>query len=155
MSNQSMSLTPMPALPDPRADRMSLIVFSGTVDKLLAASILASGAAMMGMEVELFLTNWGLMAFRQGDYRENMRVSADFADYGPMLVQNLRGPNAPSWMNNLRQAKDIGDVKIFACGMTMEMFGLTKDALEPIVDEVVGVAGFVERAKDSKIALFL
>jgi len=37
-------------------DRMSIIVFSGTVDKLMAASILATGGAAMGMEVELFLT---------------------------------------------------------------------------------------------------
>ncbi|HCI78112.1 MAG TPA: peroxiredoxin, partial [Ktedonobacter sp.] len=41
-------------------ERMSLIIFSGTVDKLMAASILTTGAAAMGMEVELFLTTWGL-----------------------------------------------------------------------------------------------
>ncbi len=39
-------------------DRMSIIVFSGTVDKLMAASILATGGAAMGLEVELFLTTW-------------------------------------------------------------------------------------------------
>ena len=50
-------------------DRMSLIVFSGTVDKLMAASILATGGAAMGMEVELFLTTWGLEAFRKDAYK--------------------------------------------------------------------------------------
>ena len=56
-------------------ERMSLIVFSGTVDKLIAASILATGAAAMGMEVEIFLTTWGLEAFRKGNYRVSTRIS--------------------------------------------------------------------------------
>jgi len=48
---------------------MSLIVFSGTVDKLMAASILTTGAAAMGLEVEVFLTTWGLEAFRKDNYK--------------------------------------------------------------------------------------
>ena len=34
-------------------ERMSIVLFSGTVDKLLAASILATGAAAMDMDVDL------------------------------------------------------------------------------------------------------
>ena len=62
-------------------ERMSLIVFSGTVDKLMAASILATGGAAMGLEVELFLTTWGLAAFRKGDYKENTRITKEYEDY--------------------------------------------------------------------------
>ena len=54
-------------------ERMSLIVFSGTVDKLMAASILATGAAAMGLQVEVFLTTWGLEAFRKDDYKTNTK----------------------------------------------------------------------------------
>ena len=61
-------------------ERMSLIVFSGTVDKLMAASILATGAAAMGLEVEVFLTTWGLEAFRKDDYKTNTKVSLDFEE---------------------------------------------------------------------------
>lgn len=140
---------------DPRKERMSIVLFSGTVDKLMAASILATGAALMGIEVDLFLTNWGLMAFRKGDFQTNTRVTTDFADYGPVLMEKLSGPNAPNWMNNLVQAKELGDLHVVACGMTMELFGMTKDHLEDIVDDIAGVAGFLERAKDSKITLFI
>ena len=45
--------------------RMSLVVFSGTVDKLTAVATLATGAAAMNMEVDLFLTFWGLEAFKK------------------------------------------------------------------------------------------
>lgn len=137
------------------AERMSLIVFSGTVDKLLAASILATGASAMGLEVEVFLTTWGLMAFRKGDYLTNTRVSKDFEEYGPVMMEAMQEKKAPSWMENLRGAKEVGEVKVFACSMTMELFGMKLTDLEPIVDDVTGVATFVERAKDGRITLFI
>ncbi len=42
------------------ADKMSLVVFSGTDDKLMAASIIASGAVANDMDVDIFVTFWGL-----------------------------------------------------------------------------------------------
>jgi peroxiredoxin family protein len=136
-------------------ERMSLIVFSGTVDKLMAASILATGAAAMGMEVELFLTTWGLEAFRKGNYKTNTRISKEYEDYGPVMMQQMMTKKVPSWMENLKGAKEIGDVKVFACSMTMELFDMKLDDLEPIVDDVTGVASFVERAKESQVTLFI
>jgi peroxiredoxin family protein len=137
------------------ADRMSIVLFSGTVDKLLAASILATGAAAMDMDVEIFLTTWGIEAFRKGAYKTNTRVSKDFEEYGPVMRELMAAEKAPSWWENLQGAKEIGDVHIAACSMTLELFGLTLNDLEPIVDEVTGVATFMERAKDSKVTLFI
>lgn len=136
-------------------NRMSLIVFSGTVDKLMAASILATGAAAMGMEVEVFLTTWGLEAFRKGGYQTNMRVSSDFSDYASTMMEHMMRKKVPSWMDNFKGAREIGDVKIYACSMTMELFDIKLDDLEPIVDDVTGVATFVERASESKTTLFI
>lgn len=136
-------------------DRMSIIVFSGTVDKLMAASILATGGAAMGMEVELFLTTWGLEAFRKDNYKTNMRISKDFEDYGPVMMEQMRAKKVPSWMDNLKGAKEVGDMKVYACSMTMELFDMKLEDLEPIVDEVTGVATFVERAKEGRITLFI
>lgn len=137
------------------AERMSLVLFSGTVDKLMAASILATGGAAMGMEVEIFLTTWGIEAMRTGAYKTNRRVSADYEDYGPVMMEAMQAKKAPTWMENLKGAKEIGDVKILACSMTMELFGLQLSDLEPIVDDVTGVAAFVERAREGKITLFI
>ena len=136
-------------------DRMSIIVFSGTVDKLMAASILATGGAAMGLEVELFLTTWGLEAFRKGNYKTNRKVSKDFEEYGPVMMEQMMAKKVPSWMENLIGAKEIGNVKIYACSMTMELFDMKLEDLEPIVDEVTGVATFVERAKEGSITLFI
>jgi peroxiredoxin family protein len=136
-------------------DRMSIVLFSGTVDKLLAASILATGAAAMDMEVDLFLTTWGIEAFRKGAYKTNTRISRDFEEYGSVMREMMAAKKAPTWWENLQGAKEIGDVHIAACSMTLELFGLTLNDLEPIVDEVTGVATFMERARDSKVTLFI
>jgi peroxiredoxin family protein len=136
-------------------DRMSIIVFSGTVDKLMAASILATGGAAMGLEVELFLTTWGLEAFRKNAYKTNMKVSKDFEEYGPVMMEQMMAKKVPSWMDNLKGAMEVGDVKIYACSMTMELFDMKLADLEPIVTEVTGVATFVERAKEGRITLFI
>src|SRR6266699_1070111 len=136
-------------------ERMSLIVFSGTVDKLMAASILTTGAAAMGLEVEVFLTTWGLEAFRKDNYKTNMRVSKDFEDYAPVMMEQMMAKKVPSWMDNFKGAMEVGDVKILACSMTMELFDMKLEDLEPVVTEVTGVATFVERAKDGKMTLFI
>jgi peroxiredoxin family protein len=137
------------------SDRMSLVLFSGTVDKLMAASILATGAAAMDMQVEIFLTTWGITAFRKGSHLTNTSVTKDFEEYGPAMLEAMQAKHAPTWMDNLLAAREIGDVRIEACSMTMELYGMTLADLEPIVDDVTGVATFIERAKDSKITLFI
>jgi peroxiredoxin family protein len=134
---------------------MSLIVFSGTVDKLMAASILTTGAAAMGMEVEVFLTTWGIEAFRTGSYQTNTKISKDFEEYASVMMEQMIQKRVPSWMDNFKGAKEIGDVKIYACSMTMELFGIKKEDLESIVDDVTGVATFVERASEGKVTLFI
>jgi len=136
-------------------ERMSLIVFSGTVDKLMAASILATGGAAMGLEVELFLTTWGLEAFRKGHYKTNRKVSKDFEEYGPVMMEQMMAKKVPSWMENFKNAMEVGEVKIYACSMTMELFDMKLSDLEPVVTDVTDVATFVERAKDGRITLFI
>ncbi len=151
---QQPTFTP-PSTQTPKVHRMSIVLFSGTVDKLMAASIMATGAAAMGMDVELFLTTWGLMALRKDDYKTNTRVSADFAEYGPTMNEAMKAKNATTWMENLLGAKEIGNVHVAACSMTMELYNLKLEDMEPIVDEITGVATFVERARESEVSLFI
>jgi len=55
----------------------------------------------------------------------------------------------------LKQAKEMGNVKVHACAMTLDLMGLKKEHLDPIVDDVVGAAEFVDNAKQGEITLFL
>lgn len=137
------------------ADKMSIIVFSGTVDKLLAVSTLATGASAMGQDVDIFLTFWGLNAFRKDQVRTNMKFSSEFAEFAEPAMQAMQEKGVRHWLDTLYDAKEIGNVHVKACSMTMELFGWTLDDLDPIVEDVTGVASFVDEAKDADINLFI
>ena len=137
------------------AEKMSIIVFSGTVDKLMAAATLATGGAAMGLDVDLFVTFWGLNAFRKDQVHTNMRLSADFADFAEPMMQAMKEKNVPHWMDVLMQASEIGNIRVRACSQTMELFGWKLEDLDPIVEDVTGVAVFVDEAKDANVNLFI
>jgi peroxiredoxin family protein len=128
-------------------ERFSIVLFSGTVDKLMAATTMVSGAAAMGKEVTVFLTFWGLIAFRKGDWKTNKRFSKDFEDYAEPAFELMKAKSVPPWMETLQGAMELGNVTVKACSQTMELFGIKLEDLEPVVSEVSGVATFVEDAE--------
>jgi peroxiredoxin family protein len=128
-------------------EKVSIVLFSGTTDKLMAAAVITSGAAAMQKKVTIFLTFWGLMAFRKGAKQQPPRMSADFADFAPAAMQAMEAKKVPHWLDTLRDAMDIGDVKVKACGLTVDLFGMKLEDLEPVVSEITGVGSFVEESK--------
>jgi len=136
-------------------NKISMVVFSGTVDKLYPVAIMASGAVAMGMDVELFLTFYGLDAFRKGQPQKNQKMDVNYAELAPMLAQLMKQKNVPSWYDMLVKAKEMGTVRVHACAMTLDLMGMKQEHLDPIVDDVVGAAEFVSGAKDGEITLFL
>ena len=135
-------------------DRVSMIVFSGEMDKLLPVGILASGAVAMGNEVRIFLTFWGLMAFKK-DAFFHMPVSPSFSGMVGDLGAMLKERKIPGVVDQLRTAKELGDVEVVACGMTMDLFGLKLADLEDVFDRVAGVGEFIETAKEGHTTLFI
>jgi len=118
---------------------VSLVLFSGTDDKLQAAAVLAVGAAVMGRPVEVFLQYWALDAFRADRILKDHGVAPEAGEEG---LRAMRDQGKPHWSDLFRQAKDLGDVRIHACADSMEMFHITTDDLDPVVDGVWGVASF-------------
>jgi Uncharacterized conserved protein len=136
-------------------DKLAIVVFSGTVDRLLAAAIIASGGVALGMDVELFLTFWGLNAFRKDSVNSNTRFSKDYEDMAPLMMEVMKNKNVPSWFEMLKKAKEIGNVKVHACAMTYDLLDMKKGDLADVVDDVIGVGEFISMAKDAKITLFI
>jgi len=127
-------------------EKVSIVLFSGTVDKLMAASIITTGAAAMGKKVTIFLTFYGLMAFRKDAWKTNTRFSKDFEEMAEPAMRAMEAKKVPSWMDTLKNAMEVGDVTIKACGMTMDLFDMKLEDLEPVVSEVTGVGSFVEES---------
>ncbi len=136
-------------------DKMAMVLFSGTVDKLLPVGIMASGAVAMGMDVDIFATFWGLNAMRKDMLTTNMKMSKDFEEMGPAMMQLMQQKNVQPWFETLKKAKEIGNVRVHACAMTFDLMGLKKEDMADFVDDVVAVGEFVDMAKDAKMTLFI
>lgn len=157
-----------------RNNKLTLVVLSGDLDKVMASYIIATGAAAAGMEVVMFFTFWGLKAIQRDG------VFTGKGLFGRMLgVMNRGGLNAigPSRLNmggmgrwmfklmmkqkgvtqlpELRQAAiDLG-VQLLPCQMSMDVMEITCDHFIPEVAEPVGVATMLEHASESSIQFFI
>ena len=154
--------------------KKTLIVYSDDFDKVLAAFVIANGAAAMGDDVTMFFTFWGLNVLRkpetephekgvlQGMLSEMMPKGpgeltlskADFGKMGAQMMRNLmRQENVSSLEELVETAKEQG-IKMMACKMSMDLLGLREDEL---VDglEFVGVASYLAEADEASVNLFI
>ena len=100
------------------------------------------------MPVSIFVTGWAIPAFTKGGKEKVNRMPKEFEDMAPMLVQGLKDIKAPSWYEMLKEAKEIGDVKVYLCSMMSQALKIdTKNGLDPIVDDVVGAAAFLQMSE--------
>jgi peroxiredoxin family protein len=157
-------------------DRVSIVVFSGDLDKVLAAFIIATGAVAMGMEAVMFFTFWGTPVLRDSKKkagrkdlmgkmfgfmlpkgRDAIKLSKmNMAGMGTGMMKSLmKKKNVASLDEMFEMAAELG-VKIYICEMTMGLMGFKR---EEFIDypnlEYVGVATFLEQAKNSKVQLFI
>jgi len=138
------------------AGKMTIMMWSGTVDKLLPLSIITTGAAATDMEVTIFLTFYGLLAFKKEMVKSNQKYSKDFEELIPLVKDRQKLTNGyASWYDMLKKAKATGKVKIKACSGACDLVGITKDDLDPIVDEVVGIGIYIAEASESQVTLFI
>jgi peroxiredoxin family protein len=121
---------------------LNLVLFSGTDDKLNAAAVLTAGAAALGRPVHVFLQYWALEAFRADRIDADHGLAPEAGAAGRQAIDALRAAGQASWSETMRQAKDIGEVDIQACSLSMDLLHLEPSDLDPLVDDVEGVTAF-------------
>lgn len=155
-------------------EKVTLVLFSGDLDKALACFNIATAAAGMGREVTIFFTFFGLniitkpgprfkggliktilsMVNRAG-LKPRKLSKLNMGGVGTFLMKRLmKQVNMPSLDELTKLAKELG-VKFIACSTTLGVMGIDKEDLIPEVDEIAGAATFVAEAEDSKINLFI
>lgn len=157
---------------DPARDTVAIIASKGTLDMAYPPLILASAAAAMGMNVEIFFTFYGLDIIKKGG-AEKLQVAPIANPAMPVPMPNIIGmlpgmtPMA-TWMMRtrffeknhvatvpdlLQQCVDLG-VKLIACQMTMDVMGIkAEDLIEGV--EVGGAATFLNFASGAHTTLFI
>lgn len=145
----------MAEAPVPRAEQMAVVLTESAADKLLPFATLVSGAVALGLRVDVFASYWGLLAFRAANRPEAATVSPGHGEEGRRLEEALRAKNAPSWRAILEMAKSLGEVHIYACSQSMDLLGLKKTDLDPLVEGVTGVATFIDRTRMASVTYFV
>lgn len=133
------------------SDTINFVLFSGTDDKLQAAAVMTAGAAALGKRVNIFLQYWALDAFRKDRIDLDHGLAPEAGDEGRRKVDALRAAGQASWKETLAQAKELGDVDIQACSLSMDVLQIEEEDLDPIVDGVEGVTAFYLSAEDGEI----
>ena len=157
-------------------DQLSMVIFSGDMDKILAALIIATGAAAYDMKVKLFFTFWAISALRdpgkQGKGKNliekmfgmmlpkgSAKLKLSKMNMGGMGTAMIKGimkkHKVASLEEMLKTAGELG-IEINICEMSMNLMGFKR---EEMIDypamTVCGVATFLYDAQESKIQLFI
>lgn len=156
-------------------DKATIIVFSGDMDKVMAAFNIAVGAASSGMEVTMLYTFWGLNVLRKDKIgsrtsgmmqkmltwmnkggTENLPLSRfNMSGLGTWMMKKLmKRYSMPSVQQLYTTAKQLG-VKMIACTITMGVMGIGREDLVDDIDEFAGVITYIKSAKESTINLFV
>lgn len=154
--------------------KTTIVLFSGDYDKVMAAYIIANGAAAYDHEVTIFHTFWGLNALRKDEnmvvkktfmekmFGKMMPRGADkmglsnmnFAGLGPKMIKGvMKKHNAMPLPDLIEMAKEQ-DIKLVACTMTMDLLGLQQSELMENI-EYAGVAAYLADAQEGNVNLFI
>jgi peroxiredoxin family protein len=158
------------------SNKLSMIVFSGDLDKALAAFIIATGATAMGMEVVMFFTFWGTPILRASNKHVGGKdmMGTMFGSMLPKGAEKVKlsnmnmGGMGTAMMKSLMKKKNVAslgemislaeelEVKIYVCEMSMDLMGFKHEEMIDYKDlSFAGVATFLEEAKDSRVQLFI
>jgi peroxiredoxin family protein len=158
-----------------KKEKMSIVVFSGDLDKALAAFTLATTGASMGMEVSMFFTFWGLNIIKKnegsipskglarkmmnrlnrgGSKRLKMSKFHMLGLGTWMMKRMMKEINMPSIDEFIVMAHQMG-VKLIACSTSCGFMGLSEDSFRSEVTAVAGAAYFLNEARESKVNLFI
>jgi peroxiredoxin family protein len=138
------------------ADKATIIVHSGEMDKIYSALIVANGALAMGMEASLFFTFWGLQRLKKGGLEKGPLSKMNLLGLGKWMVKRkMKQAGTASLEKLLQDFHELGG-KILACDMTMEIMGIKKEELrEDLISEYCGVGNYINEARESSLTLFI
>ena len=128
------------------SNRISIMVISGSREKLQMAAMVASVGAVSGSDVHVFLSMNALTYFVKGAAQEPPAEG----QVGTLLAQK----KAPPFRELFASAVDLGDAKIYPCSMAMDVLALERENLEDFVGEPMGLTKFLDEASAGQVWSF-
>lgn len=135
--------------------KLTLALFSGSVDKLTAAGVILGGAAAEDMDVEIFVLLQAAFAFKKENAMTNDRVS-ELTDKKDDFLASLKRLEAPHWTEAFRTAKEMTNVKIHICGFAGKVWnGFKLDDFIDLADDICGIGEYITAAENADVHLFI
>lgn len=137
--------------------KMTMALFSGSLDKLTAAGVILSGAAADDMEVDIYVLMIGARAFKKevGDNIDKLEM-AEYPDLKDDFVAAAKRLNVKPWTEFFKEAKQLTNVRIHICGLAGKMWGGEKlDDFIDLADDICGVSEYITAAQEADIHLFI
>jgi peroxiredoxin family protein len=125
---------------------ISIIVVSGTHERLQMAAMTTAVGAVGGSRVSVFLSMNALAHFVRG----NIVRPSDEGEFGRLLTEK----KAPDFKHLFEQAVELGDARIHPCSMAMDVMALEPAALESFLAEPLGLTKFLDDAADAQVWTF-
>lgn len=128
------------------SNRLSLLVVTGSRERLQMAGMVASVAAVSGSDVTVFLSMNALPYFVRG----SDSVPPAEGSFGEVMA----GTNVPPFRQLFEQAVSLGGAKVHPCSMAMDVLRLEPPALEDWLGEPLGLTRFLADASDGGVVTF-
>ena len=165
----------VPAFMTEGSDRKICFICSkGNLDMAYPALIMANGAVGEGIETHIFFTFWGMdMINKKTMHDLKFTLMGNTAmhppgHFGMSMPQGLGGLPGMTRMATKMLKKQIADqgvpevpefldllvesgAKLWACKMSVDMMGLTKDDMHDGVVDIINVTGFLELAEGAQV----
>ena len=138
------------------ADKATIVLHSGDIDKVYSALIIGTGALGMGMDASIFFTFWGLQRLKKGALEKGPLSKMNMLGLGRWMIKRMmKKANVAPLEKLLQDFKELGG-KILACDMTMEVMGIKKEDLrDDLITEYCAVGSYIQEARESAITLFI
>lgn len=128
------------------ATPLFIICQSGTREALHMAAMVASVAAVSGRPVTVFVSMNALAHFLR-------RKSPEAPAAGP-AGDLLATRNAPRFEDLFQSAVELGDARIYACSMAMDLVGLEDHDLAEHMAGTMGLTAFLAEAEAGQLLAF-
>ena len=158
-----------------KQNKLSIVAYSGELDKAWPTMILATTAAASGMEVSVFFTFWGLFLLVKPGVRvtgtnwmqkglalmnppgmERAKLSKlHMGGMGKAMMRKLAKQYKVAEPHELMEMAQEMGVKLMPCQMTMDLMGLKKEDMIDGLTEPVGAASALLEMKESEVQFFI
>lgn len=140
-----------------RTQDIALIVSRGDYPTFYEATSLATAFGALGKQVHMLLT-WGALSRVVKGTLDEFEVDPsegfDHEDIKLLMAEATKG-KLPSQSQLLSDLRDMGLVKIYACSGSTAHLGFSRDKVNEVVDEIVGITAFINDMELAQRIMFL